>query len=80
MATAGSYEAKTRLPELLKRIEKGEHITITRHGKSIAVLLPAPPNKKGGIRSTIDELRDFRSRHTLDGLRIDEMIEEGRKS
>ena len=32
MQTVGSYEAKTRLPELLRSVEQGESITITRRG------------------------------------------------
>ncbi len=36
MATIGSYEAKTHLPALLKRVEAGETLTITRHGHAIA--------------------------------------------
>ena len=38
MKSVGSYEAKTHLPSLLSRVEKGESITITKRGKPIAVL------------------------------------------
>ncbi len=79
MGSVGSYEAKTRLPELLKRSERGERITITRHGKPIAVLLSARSSRKRDVRAAIEGLRDFRSRHTLDGMKLNEMIEEGRK-
>ena len=41
MHTVGSYEAKTHLPQLLERVEHGETITITRHGKPVARLVPA---------------------------------------
>ena len=41
MHTVGSYEAKTHLPQLLERVERGETITITRHGKPVARLVPA---------------------------------------
>ena len=41
METVGSYHAKTHLPQLLARVEHGETITITRHGKPIARLVPA---------------------------------------
>ena len=40
-------EAKAKLSELLKRVEAGEQITITRRGKPVAVvsvpLKPLPP-------------------------------------
>ncbi len=39
-ATIGAYEAKTRLADLLDRVERGEQIVITRHGKPIARLVP----------------------------------------
>ena len=34
-------EAKSRLSELLKRVEAGENVTITRRGKPVAVLSPS---------------------------------------
>jgi len=39
MQTVGSYEAKTRLPELLRFVEKEESITITRRGAPVARLV-----------------------------------------
>jgi len=32
-------EARAALPELLSRVEGGEEITITRHGRAVAVLV-----------------------------------------
>ena len=32
-------EARAALPELLSRVEEGEEITITRHGRTVAVLV-----------------------------------------
>lgn len=36
----GSYEAKTRLPELLRGVRAGNHYTITSRGKPVADLRP----------------------------------------
>jgi prevent-host-death family protein len=36
------HEAKTQLSRLLGRVERGEHITIARAGKPVAVLAPPP--------------------------------------
>ena len=36
----GAFEAKNKLGMLLDRVEAGEEITITRHGKPIARLVP----------------------------------------
>ena len=40
MDTIGAYEAKTHLPSLLERVARGESLTITRHGKPVACLVP----------------------------------------
>ena len=36
MITVGAFEAKTKLSELLDRVERGEEVAITRHGKPLA--------------------------------------------
>ncbi len=36
-------EAKNRLTQLLRSVEAGESITITRNGRPVARLVPAPP-------------------------------------
>jgi prevent-host-death family protein len=39
MAQLSVSEARATLPEVLDRVERGEEITITRHGRPVAVLL-----------------------------------------
>ena len=39
MHTVGIFEARTRLPELLRLAEQGESITITRRGMPVARLV-----------------------------------------
>ena len=36
----GSYEAKTKLPELLREVQAGQCFTITLRGKPVASLVP----------------------------------------
>lgn len=79
MESVGAYEAKTHLPKLLERVIKGERITITKHGVPVAVLQPPLPLRKTDPRKVISELRKFRDNHTLKGLSIRDMIEEGRR-
>lgn len=38
--TIGSYEAKTNLPRLLDEVAAGATITITKHGREVARLVP----------------------------------------
>jgi prevent-host-death family protein len=80
MQTVGAYEAKTHLPELLDRVAKGETITITKHGKPVAQLVPAQA-KKPDVRQVIDDMLEFRDKAnvTLGGITIRELIEEGRR-
>jgi len=39
-------EAKNRLPELIRAVENGEKVVITRHGKPVAQLAPPPPSQR----------------------------------
>ena len=64
MTTIGAFEAKTKLSELLDRVERGEEIVITRHGKPAARLVP-PVEAQPAKRATADEMlaigRKFRA-------------------
>ena len=46
METIGAFEAKTHLPRLLERVARGESLTITKHGKPVAHLVPVDSNRK----------------------------------
>ena len=50
-------EAKNRLPELIRAVEGGEEVIITRHGKPVAQIAPAPAQRReirlGGMRDRI---------------------------
>lgn len=78
MREVGVYDAKTHLPQLLDDVESGESITITRHGKQIARLVPFEEPRRP-VREVIEELIEFRKQHPLDGITIRELIEEGRR-
>lgn len=39
-AVIGAFEAKTHLSALLDRVERGEEVVITKHGRPVARLLP----------------------------------------
>lgn len=46
MAVIGAYEAKKHLPKLLDRVARGENLTITRHGKPVAKLVPVTTERE----------------------------------
>ncbi len=79
MATVGAYEAKTHLASLLKRVAKGEQITITKHGVPVARLVPVETASLRDTKKVVEEILKFREGRKLDGLSIREMIEEGRR-
>jgi prevent-host-death family protein len=49
--------AKNRLPELIRAVEGGEKVVITRHGRPVAQLTAAPPESRkvrlGGMKDRI---------------------------
>ena len=79
MAKIGSYQAKTNLPRLLKRAERGERITITRHGVPVAMLGPIEQKRERDLRAVIEDMKAFRKGRKLGNVTIRELIEEGRR-
>jgi prevent-host-death family protein len=43
MRQVGAFEAKNTLGSLLDRVEQGEEIVITRHGRAVARMVPSGP-------------------------------------
>lgn len=82
METVGAFEAKTHLSELLQRVEAGSEITITRHGKPVARLVPvvdAAGDAQQRRDRTVDELMKLRKKYSLGKLKAKDLIDEGRK-
>lgn len=51
----GAFEAKTRLSELLERVDRGQVYVITKRGRPVAELRPVPG--RTGLRFGCDEGR-----------------------
>jgi antitoxin (DNA-binding transcriptional repressor) of toxin-antitoxin stability system len=47
-------EARAALPELLSRVEGGEEVTITRHGRAVAVLVRPDALRVRRARAALD--------------------------
>lgn len=73
----GAYEAKTHLPALLERVARGETITITKHGRPVARLVPVGNTDVERRREAIARIKELRKGLTL-GAPIKQLIEEGR--
>ena len=79
MRTVGTFEAKTHLSALLERVERGEEITITRHGKAVARLVPVGAFSRERLKDTVERLKAFRRGRRLGDLSAKALIEEGRR-
>ena len=60
MATYGVAEAKNNFTHLLERVQEGESITITKHGKQVAQITPMPKRDMEKRRAVMAELADLR--------------------
>lgn len=80
MIEVGSYDAKARLPELLRRVEAGETVTVTRRGKPVARIVPVEGDRRAEIREAIEQIRALRSRRQ--NVSVEEILsarDEGRR-
>lgn len=81
MLKVGTYEAKTRLSELLERVAAGEEIAITRHGEEVALLVP-PHDRAASAQSfatSVKGWRRTREKVKLNGISVRSLINEGRR-
>ena len=74
----GSYDAKTKLPEILRRVEAGERFTITNRGKPIADLIPSRSGKERRREGAIANILKAK-KHIVANDELKELKERGRK-
>ena len=72
-------EARNSLSALLDRVEKGEEITITRHGRPVARLVPALQRDIERARVAAEGLRAIRSRARPGPESLKDLVNEGRR-
>jgi len=79
MREVGAFEAKNKLGTLLDWVEAGEEVLITRRGKPVARLVSAEPVfDREKARRAVEGIIETRKGVTLGGLRIKDLINEGR--
>lgn len=77
--TIGAYEAKTRLPELLRLVRAGKRFTITNRGKAVAELVPAARAHPRDKAAAVERFRAFLRQHPVrKGANVRSLIDEGR--
>lgn len=74
----GSYEAKTKLPELLRQVRAGKRFTITSRGEAVADLVPSAGAKRKDKAAAVEKIKAFMLENPVRGVNIKELIEEGR--
>ena len=83
MERVGIFEAKSRLSELIERAEAGDEVTITRHGKPVAKIVPAKaenPIDRAGLFREIGVLRRrIKLKKPLTSRDIRQALESGRR-
>jgi len=82
--SVGAFEAKTKFSELLERVGRGEEITITRHERPVARLVPYERPSTVELAALFRQMKEFRAGHPLNpkGLAkvsYRELIDGGRK-
>ncbi len=79
----GSADAKARFSELLARAEAGETITIHRHGRPVAQLVPVAAKRSLEEKlKAWEEWERYRREHKITlgtELTIKQLIEDGRE-
>ncbi|MDD5296052.1 MAG: type II toxin-antitoxin system prevent-host-death family antitoxin [Rhodocyclaceae bacterium] len=75
----GSYEAKTKLPELLRGVQVGKRYTITLRGEAVADLVPVEGGKHSDAVAAVDEMLSFmQARKPVSSVDLKALLNEGR--
>ena len=75
MLEVQATEAKARLAELLRTVERGETVVITRHGKKIAHLVPAVDQERAQRRAAVKRFLEKRATWDHVGMTREEILE-----
>jgi prevent-host-death family protein len=78
--TIGAFEAKTKLPELLRQVRSGRAFTITSRGQAVADLVPTKAVRAPDPQAAIEKFQAFLREHPVrGGADVRALIEEGRE-
>jgi prevent-host-death family protein len=75
----GIFEAKTRLSEILRKVERGERFTITVRGRAVADLVPSVDQRSQRAAQAIEALLKMPKIEGVPGETVRAWIEEGRE-
>jgi prevent-host-death family protein len=82
MLEIGAFEAKNTLGALLDRVEAGEEVRITRHGRPVARLVPDKPYDNSKALAAAKRLREMAAENKFGPFKWEEwkpLRDEGRR-
>lgn len=80
MREVGAFEAKNKFGTLLDWVENGEEIVITRRGKAVARMVPSASGfDREKATQAVADIIARRAGVTLGGLKIKDLVNEGRR-
>ncbi len=74
----GAFEAKTKLSEILRKVEQGERFTITVRGRAMADIVPSKVKDRRRMDEAVRRLLAMPKIEGISPETIKEWIEEGR--
>ena len=78
MREYGVYEAKTKLPDLIKQVQRGERVTITNRGQPVADLIPSSSRVSQQTQEAIAGIKAMR-KGEINQTQFSEMKQRGRR-
>lgn len=75
----GSFDAKARLSELLREVQRGQRYTITLRGRPVADLVPCEHAGREDARASIEAMRGIRKVQGVAEQALKDWVAEGRR-
>ena len=75
----GAFDAKTRLSEILRKVDLGERFTITVRGRAVADILPSRIKNQRRVHEAVQQLLAMPKIYGVPAETIREWIDEGRE-
>ncbi|MGH8550396.1 MAG: type II toxin-antitoxin system Phd/YefM family antitoxin [Blastocatellia bacterium] len=75
----GSFDAKAKLSELLREVQRGQRYTITLRGRPVADLVPSESAVREDKQAAVESMRNIRKVRGVSVANISDWIMEGRR-
>jgi prevent-host-death family protein len=79
MITVGLFDAKTHLPEIIRKVQAGEEVCVTRYDEEVAFLIPVNKFYQNKNHGLIQALIALKKRAPLSVNDVIELRDESRK-